>query len=125
MLLKIGVINKVALTLFENQSQSNSEWLLKLHNDTTGIDYVIILQDLSNFQKRANIFFIQKIDTDQLPEGQYTYTVYEMAPTSPRTTNTSLAIKSVEIDRCLVIGTDEIIPVFKASNIKESPVFKG
>jgi len=103
-------VNTIALTLTEKAIANDSEWLIKLTNDVTGQSKIFAVEDISEFQERANIFLIEENDTEDLrngivslsPSGQWTYRVYEMAPSSPRNLETEYSLGEVKSGRALV-----------------------
>lgn len=131
-------INKVVLTLTENSISSNSDYLLKLTNDTTGqsAQKIIALTDTSSYyqKQRANIFTITESTNEDLtnsivnltPSGQWTYKAYEMNPSSPRNMDESQSIKMVESGICLVIDNEETKNnFFNNEEVKNNSVFEG
>ena len=112
-----GTVNKVALTLSEKALYSNSEFIIKFENVMNGTygSRVVAVDDLSTYiqRQRANIFNITESDNEDLsngilslnPSGQWNYTVYEMAPSSPRSLDIAKALSIPETGICIVIGS--------------------
>jgi len=112
-----GTVNKVALTLSEKALYSNSEFIIKFENVMNGTygSRVVAVDDLSTYiqRQRANIFNITESDNEDLsngivslnPAGQWNYTVYEMAPSSPRSLDIAQALSIPETGICIVIGS--------------------
>lgn len=128
-----GQQNKIALTLTEKAVNADSDWLIKLTNDTTGHEKVFAVDDISQFQERSNIFYITESSNEDLrngtvslsPSGQWTYTAYEMAPGSPRNLNPADALKIVEVGRALVFDPSENqIVNFDVDEKKNNAVFE-
>lgn len=126
-------VNKVALTLTEKALNADSEFLIKLTNETTGEEKVFAVDDISEFPLRSNIFYITENDTEDLsngtvslsPVGQWSYIAYEMPQSSPRSLDPSQAIKTVEEGICTVEGSDTEISAFNTDEDKNNPVFEG
>lgn len=137
MLIKKNTVNNnITLTLTEKASAVNSDWLLKLTNDIAGSDSerLIALHDIGEYPSRANIFNITESVNEDLvnsivclnPTGQWSYEIFEMAPSSPRNMDTSQAIKMVETGRCFVEDDNELKEnFFNDEDKKNSAVFEG
>lgn len=116
-----GQSNRIGLTLNEKVQSENSEFIIKFTNNLTKETKVVAVTDVSDYPDRMNIFNITENDTENLahsvvkltPTGQYTYTVYEMAVSSPRNLNHDDAIKVVEESLCDVYqDSDHSVNVF-------------
>lgn len=118
-----GQINKVALTLNEHATTNDSEWLIKFTNNITGQSKVLAVTDISEYQERSNIFLIEESEDQDLshsvielsPTGQWVYTAYEMAPSSPRNMDVLDALTEVETKRVTVYDPNE----FTTNNFSE------
>lgn len=127
-----GQANKVAATFTEKATESDSDWLLKFSNDTTGLSKIFAVYDISEYKDRANVFYITESDNEDLqegrvslsPSGQWTYTAYEMAPSSPRNLDPDDALGIVETGRVLVYDSTESSKIFfDEDDTKNNKVF--
>lgn len=106
--------NKVALTLSQETTNNDSEWIIEFVNVLSKESKVVCLEDISEFQERSNIFEIIENENEDLSnsvvslsEGQYDYTVYEMAPSSPRNLDPDDAIKIVK-EGILIVADESV-----------------
>lgn len=121
---KMIVLNKnidstVILTLTENQTHENSDWLIKITNDLSGKETLITLTDLSQSKERYNKFIINLNEET----GFSSYVVYEMPVASPKSTDISLAYGIVEIGK-VFIDEPKVVNVFSVSENKNNAVFE-
>jgi hypothetical protein len=127
-----GQANKIALTLSEKATTNDCEWLIELKGDQTGYSKIFAVTDISEYRERSNIFYITESETENLShgvvslvEGQHSYTVYEMAPSSPRNLNTNDSLGIVETGRALVYDpTANEIVNFDEDENKNNAVFE-
>lgn len=128
-----GQNNTIALTLRELAEDSDSDFIIEFTNDITGErDKRVVPVIETETGKRATVFNITESDTENIqaavvklnPPGQWTYTAYEMAPSSPRNLNVSEAIKVVESGRCLVEGEETTYEEFNTDEDKNTAVFE-
>lgn len=99
-----GTTTKIAVTLAEKQTLTNPFWLWRFVSDSSNIEYTAIISELSNdYKQRSNLFNITEGGSLVLPEGVYTYYVYEQSSSS--NTNYLLAITLCEVGQIKVTGT--------------------
>lgn len=108
-----GQSNIIAVTLTEKCTLTQPNYLFRLVNDETNIEYAFIAPDTSNYVERYNKFTItETADPDnlngeiELPDsGFYHYYIYEQESTT--NLDYTLATTLVEIGKCKVPG-DEV-----------------
>lgn len=127
-----GQTNKTPLTLNEKRQEENSEFIIKFTNELTKEYKVVGVTDISEYTERSNIFNITEGDTENLqhsvvklyPSGKWSYTVYEMAQSSPRNLDPDDAIKIVQSGLCEVYqASDHEVKVFSEEDNETSPSF--
>lgn len=127
-----GIQNTVALSLHDNASTANPQWLFKLTNPMTGHSKIFAAEDVSDYTERYSLFRITETSDEDLtdgrveltPSGRWSYTVYEMAESSPRNLDPGDALKVVKSDVCFVIdGSENQINNFTEEEEKDSGVF--
>jgi len=100
-----GDTTRVAVTLQEKQTLTSPYWLWRFVSDSTNEEVVQIITEVSNnYKQRCNLFDIEEggFSSLTLPEGIYTYYVYEQA--SSNNTDYRLATSCCEIGQIKVDG---------------------
>ena len=100
-----GTTTRVAVTLYEKQTLTSPYWLWRFVSDSTNEETVQIISEVSNnYKQRSNLFDIEEggFSTLTLPEGIYTYYVYEQ--TTGNNTDYRLATSCCEIGQIKVDG---------------------
>lgn len=129
-----GQANTVVLTLDEKATTSTHDWLFEFINDVTGDIKLFTGFDISSTKTRFNKFIITESLTENvynstisLESGYWSYTVYEMAQTSPVSLIKSSALATVETGKAWVYdSTANGKTVFIGDgNTKDSKTFKG
>lgn len=131
-----GTTNKISTPLIENAEDPDSEWLVKLTNDFTGLstEKVFAVSDISLHKERSSVFLITESIAENLsngivslsPSGKWSYVIYEMAPSSPRNLDPADAIKIVKEGIAHVFDpTEGAVVVFDTDEDKNNPVFEG
>lgn len=98
-----GDTTRVAVTLYEKQTLTSPYWLWRFVSDSTNEEVSAVIAEVSNnYKQRSNMFDITEGTTVTLPEGIYTYYVYEQS----NNTNTDyrLATSCCEIGQIKVDG---------------------
>lgn len=98
-----GDTTRVAVTLHEKQTLTSPYWLWRFVSDGTNEEVAAVIAEVSNnYKERSNLFDITEGTTVTLPEGIYTYYVYEQS----NNTNTDyrLATSCCEIGQIKVDG---------------------
>lgn len=123
--------NTITLTLAEKSTLTSPDYLIKLTNDLSKESKVIVLYDVSEYVESYNKFLITESDSEDLqnsivslsPVGKWSYSVYEMNVTSPRSNDTSLSVGIVETGICIVEGEDKVRNFFTEEDNETNPVF--
>jgi hypothetical protein len=107
--------NNVALTLKENTTISNPNYLFQFINATSLEEVVFIASDTSNFKDRYNLFVIQLVAKNAInllngqiylnDTGYWTYNIYQQA--SPTNLNLELTGALVETGKVLYNFTQD------------------
>lgn len=75
-----GDTTRVAVTLYEKQTLTSPYWLWRFVSDSTNEEVSAVIAEVSNnYKQRSNMFDITEGTTVTLPEGIYTYYVYEQS----------------------------------------------
>jgi len=130
-----GQANTVVLTLNEKATATAHDWLFEFVNDVTGQTVAFTAFEQSNSTSRYNMFTITESTTQNLYNGTitlsdagfWTYTVFEMAQTSPVSLVKANALATVETGKVWVYdSTANAKTVFIGDgNTKNSTTFKG
>ena len=130
-----GQANTVVLTLNENATTTTHDWLFEFVNDVTGETKTFTAFELSTNTGRYNKFTFTESSTENVYNGTieltdsgfWTYTVFEMAVSSPVSLVKANALATVETGKVWVYdSTANPITVFVGdSNTKNSKTFKG
>lgn len=127
-----GTQNTVVVSFQEKATTANPEFIIKFTSDVTGESKVIAVTDTSDYTERYNLFRITETSDEDFynskleltPSGQWTYTAYEMAESSPRNLNTDDALSTVESGVCIVYdGAEGSVNNFTEEESKDNPVF--
>lgn len=98
-----GDTKTIAVTLHEKQTLTSPYWLWRFVSDTTNKEYAVVIAEVvSAYTQRSNRFEITEGTTVTLPEGIYTYYVYEQ--TSNSNTDYRLATSCCEVGQIKVDG---------------------
>lgn len=99
---------RVAVTLAEKQTLTTPYWLWRFVNDASNIEHLHIIAEVANpYIDRYNLFEIREglPSAIILPEGIYTYYVYE------QTNNSNLSYENTttlcEVGQMKVVGTSD------------------
>ncbi len=129
-----GQANTVVLTLNEKVTNASHDWLFSFKNDLTGQEKLFTAFDISSNTTRYNEFVITESSTENVyngtieltPTGYWSYTVYEMADTSPTILLPASAIGIVETGKVFVYDTTENVNhTFTTDEDKNNQVFNG
>ncbi|MDJ0503754.1 MAG: hypothetical protein PX635_00700 [Nostocales cyanobacterium LE14-WE12] len=129
-----GQANTVVLTLNERATTTSHDWLFEFVNDTTGEIIAFTAFEMSTNTDRYNMFTITESNTQNLYNGTikleagfWSYTVFEMASTSPVSLVKANALATVETGKVWVRNSsaNPITTFVGDSNTKSSKTFKG
>ena len=129
-----GQANTVVLTLNEKATATSHDWLFEFINDVTGETIAFTAFELSTSTDRYNMFTFTESTTQNLYNGTvsleagfWSYSVFEMASTSPVSLVKANALATVETGKVWVYdSTANPKTVFIGdSNTKNSKTFKG
>lgn len=97
-----GDTTRVAVTLQEKQTLTSPYWLWRFVSDGTNEEVAAIIAEVSNnYKQRSNLFDITEGTTVTLPEGIYTYYIYEQSNntnTDYRLATTCCEIGQIKVD---------------------------
>lgn len=123
----------ISLTLNELATLTLFDVLFKFVNDTTGETKIFSAQDISPATERYNEFVIIENAIEDLyngkvelsPVGYWSYTIYEMAVTSPPDLDPTNAISILETGKVLVQSNAASTDVeFDDNDTKNNVVFE-
>lgn len=129
-----GQANTCVFTLNEKATTTSHNWVFVFTNDTTGSGKTFTAFELSSTTARYNKFTITESSTENLyngtvslsPTGYWSYTVYEMADTSPTSLVVANALATVETGKAFVYdSTENVNYTFTTDNTKSNSVFTG
>lgn len=134
MIIYKGQENKIALTLTEKATRTDSDFIIEFKNEFDGesTKRVIPVIDISDYPERANIFILTESETENIqaaivkldPPGQWSYKAYEMLSSSPRNLNVNEAISVVETGIVEVIGQATQYGEFTQDQYKNNATFE-
>lgn len=97
-----GDTTRVAVTLYEKQTLTSPYWLWRFVSDSTNEEVSAVIAEVSNnYKQRSNMFDITEGTTVTLPEGIYTYYIYEQSNntnTDYRLATTCCEIGQIKVD---------------------------
>lgn len=97
-----GDTTRVAVTLQEKQTLTSPYWLWRFVSDGTNEEVAAVIAEVSNnYKQRSNLFDITEGTTVTLPEGIYTYYIYEQSNntnTDYRLATTCCEIGQIKVD---------------------------
>ena len=130
-----GQANTVVLTLNEKATTTSHDWLFEFVNDVTGETKTFTAFEMSTNTDRYNKFTITESTTENFYNGTiklsdagfWSYTIFEMASTSPVSLVKANALATVETGKVWVYNStaNPITTFVGDSNTKSSKTFKG